>query len=101
MEKRTSALTELLRKPCAPPEWGQPLSLWIHDDHVSNLALIVHPEVLPDAKEGDCVALCSANGEERVHVLISSLDKSIFRQRAFQVSFSYNCNNFFTVVSFW
>lgn len=85
MEQR-SALSELLRRPRTPPDWGQKFTLWVHDDLVSTMELIVNPQLFPNAVMGDVLALSrDQNTAGKLFVKVSSLDNKIFKQRAFQV----------------
>ena len=58
----------------------------VHDDHVSQAELILNPELFKGIAPGDCVALHNPVNGERVVLLVSSVDHSIFRQRSFQIS---------------
>lgn len=80
-----SALSELLRQPRTPADWGQSFTLWVHDDHVSNAELILNPELFKDCAPGDCLALRDSSTGKRIVVMASIVDHSIFRQKSFQV----------------
>lgn len=80
-----SALTELLKKPKVPADWGKPYCLWIHDDYVSTLELVLNPELFPDIKVGECVALVKPTNGLRIVILVSSTERGPFKQSSFQV----------------
>lgn len=86
MTEQRSALTELLRRPRVPADWGKKYTLWIHDDNISRWELILNPDLFPGAQAKRFVALHNPANSERIVVQITSLEGSaIFRQRSFQV----------------
>ena len=80
-----SALTELLRRPKVPPEWGVPFNIWVHDDNVSELELVVNPDLFPSVRQGDCLAITDHVQMKRIIVQVPRLDRGPFKQRSFQV----------------
>ena len=84
-----SALTELLKKPKVPQEWGKPYSLWVHDDHVSPLELVVNPEVFPKVSAGHAICITIQakpnSTPKRVYFRVSSVERGPFKQTSFQV----------------
>lgn len=80
-----SALTELLRRPKAPSAWGPEYCLWVHDDNVSHLELVLNPDLFPESRAGEHISLVSAATKVTVYVRVSTTERGPFKQSSFQV----------------
>lgn len=83
-----SALTELLRRPKVPPEWGKLFNIWVHDDNISDLELVINPELFPAVQPGDCIVITDQNTTKRFVVCVPNVERGPFKQRSFQVGTS-------------
>lgn len=85
-ERARSALTELLRRPKVPLEWGSKHVVWVHDGSVSPDELVLNPALFPDALAGDGVALVNPANGRRMFLTVSTIEKNPFKQTSFEVN---------------
>lgn len=82
-----SALTELLKKPRMPIEWGERFNLWVHDDHVCKEDFVVNPDLFQELQVGAYAKITiPPDGIEQIYLRISSVFRGAFKQSAFQMS---------------